>query len=98
MVTCQDCGQEMRRGRSCTFGDIELGGTPYVRTLYGAPGELGTPGGVPCHDCGVLEGGFHHFGCDWERCPRCRGQLISCGCADEALLLSNHDLLSPSWN
>jgi hypothetical protein len=33
-----------------------------------------------CHDCNVQIGGFHHPGCDMEECPRCYGQLISCGC------------------
>lgn len=36
-----------------------------------------------CHDCGVAHSGFHHPGCDMERCPRCGGQLIGCGCLDE---------------
>ena len=35
-----------------------------------------------CHDCNVLSGGNHHFGCATERCPRCQDQLISCGCLD----------------
>lgn len=33
-----------------------------------------------CHDCNIAPGGKHHPGCDMERCPKCGGQLISCGC------------------
>lgn len=33
-----------------------------------------------CPDCNILRGGFHHPGCDIEVCPKCSGQLISCGC------------------
>ena len=36
-----------------------------------------------CHDCGVGGMGNHHPGCDVERCPKCNGQLNSCGCLDE---------------
>ena len=35
-----------------------------------------------CHDCRVKEGEYHIVGCDWERCPKCGGQYISCGCDD----------------
>ena len=33
-----------------------------------------------CHDCNIVHGGYHHPGCDVEKCPRCEGQLITCGC------------------
>ena len=38
-----------------------------------------------CHDCSVKIGETHLPNCDWEECPFCRSQLISCGCAYELL-------------
>ena len=35
-----------------------------------------------CHDCGARYGEYHKPGCDMERCPRCDGQLITCGCLE----------------
>jgi hypothetical protein len=34
----------------------------------------------PCHDCFVKKGEYHIPGCDVERCPKCKEQLISCDC------------------
>ncbi len=35
---------------------------------------------LPCGDCGCKVGEYHQPECDHERCPKCGGQLISCGC------------------
>jgi 2-hydroxy-3-keto-5-methylthiopentenyl-1-phosphate phosphatase len=41
-----------------------------------------------CHDCGCAEGELHNFfpNCDMERCPICKGQLLSCGCDKSKIL------------
>lgn len=33
-----------------------------------------------CSYCGALEGHLHDFMCDFERCPFCGGQLLTCEC------------------
>jgi hypothetical protein len=36
-----------------------------------------------CHDCSAMIGEYHHLGCDWEQCPNCEGQMLSCECIGE---------------
>ena len=36
----------------------------------------------PCHDCFALKGQYHCEGCDVEECPKCGGQLLTCGRVD----------------
>jgi hypothetical protein len=81
MATCYYCNQEMasKKTRTCTgnkvvkFPDGEkLPAMPYI-----------SDDNSRCGDCYVAPGGFHHPGCDMEDCPRCGGQLISCGCLDD---------------
>lgn len=56
----------------------------YLRIRFGASDEWTdidlNYSIYPCHDCGVIKGQIHLLDCDMERCPRCKEQLISCGC------------------
>jgi hypothetical protein len=59
--------------------EVTIKGVTYARIRYGEePSNL--PCYSPCHDCDVACGELHIPGCDWERCPACKGQGISCGC------------------
>ncbi len=60
-------------------------GVRYPRIPYGSAADNGgldrQADELPCHDCGVVNGEFHispH--CEWERCPKCLGQFVSCEC------------------
>ena len=35
-----------------------------------------------CEKCGCRNGGYHHRGCEYELCPYCMHELISCGCLE----------------
>src|SRR5690348_15987816 len=71
MADCHWCRREMSSGESCTEHTLHLDGVAWP--LARSPRR--------CGDCGVGPGGFHHPGCDLQQCPRCRRQLITCGCA-----------------
>lgn len=86
MAICNWCKQEMLTADDCTANrtvkypdGVELPSIPYENEYV--TGERRAE--HRCHDCGVKLGNYHHVGCDMERCRRCGGQLISCGCLDD---------------
>ena len=79
MAICDWCEQEMRRPTTVTCTANTTVDFPDGTTM---PSVRYEDLDWPCHDCNIKPGGKHHPGCDMERCPRCRGQLISCGCLD----------------
>lgn len=79
-ATCSACQQPMNVD-SCTLGKLIFpNGDEYPRIPFPQQEPL------RCHGCNIAPGGFHHEECDVEECPRCHGQLISCGCLDEGIL------------
>ena len=77
MAICGHCQLEMTEDNtvSCMVSRMELpDGSVHDRLPYEGEGR--------CHDCFVAFGGYHHPGCDVERCPKCGGQAISCECFD----------------
>jgi len=77
MAVCKFCNQEMLASDTCTRNRMVQfpDGSKLPSSTYHFEEESGR-----CHDCWIKHGGRHHPGCDVERCPRCNGQLISCGC------------------
>ena len=82
MAICEDCNREMTLAASCDARAVDLAGHRYLRIPY-RPLWVAGDSTMRCHDCGVRPGGYHHFGCDMERCPRCSGQLFCCDCWDD---------------
>jgi hypothetical protein len=80
-VTCRWCGGNMDEVSTCVQVCVETVDGALAPVAYGSEvDDWGAASGLRCHDCLVEPGGFHHRGCDVERCPRCGGQVIACEC------------------
>jgi len=74
MAVCTWCEREMTIADSCSVEVLHRHGEPVAMIRLGRRAEQ------RCGDCGTAPGGFHHLGCDMQRCPVCRRQMITCGC------------------
>ena len=82
---CEACRGDMKDVATCVEVPVETVDGALPPIAYGSEeDDWGAASGVRCHDCFVEPGGFHHPGCDVERCPRCGDQLISCECQVDA--------------
>ena len=80
MAMCKMCGRDMTvvSTKSCLGNKRVLFSDGQAEPSV--PCTATECGNGRCVDCNVAVGGFHHPGCDQEKCPRCGGQLISCDC------------------
>jgi hypothetical protein len=67
MAVCTWCEREMTAAATCTVSALHRHGARIDMIQWGA--EPGWTVLSRCHDCGVTPGGFHHPGCDVQRCP-----------------------------
>ncbi len=85
MAQCELCLLEMTNDDvTCVPTAVLTNTGVFAPTPFGRERVRGWKS-VRCGDCGTRRGGFHHRGCDMEECPRCFGQLISCGCDESEL-------------
>lgn len=98
-MICKICERDMAQTDSCLEGEVEYADGTILKAV---PHENELHLGGEYNGCGVHEGGYHHAGCDLERCPECGGQFASCGCHRKADSHTSKDLnimvLKPSPN
>jgi hypothetical protein len=82
MAICEFCKKGMLKVGTCMcipFTDPENGNL-VGPIKYGDESDDWGADKQRCGDCNVVKGGYHHPGCDVERCPKCGNQAIGCDC------------------
>ena len=79
MAKCDFCKKDMTKAKGCLEGELKIDGEWYKRRTDSIFDGL-IDSTKACHDCAAEPGHYHHRHCDAEKCPKCGGQLLSCGC------------------
>lgn len=75
-LVCPVCSKKLGEADSCCFLEFRFGDQWFRRDSTAFDGNR------RCSDCNILneEGNHHHWMCVVEMCPKCKRQLITCGC------------------
>lgn len=105
---CVDCQQIIGESDSCLFKDVHLVSNEESSLLpsisVSAPGRVmrlrrsthhGNEPDGRCIGCGIKHGGFHHYGCQVEKCPHCGERILYCRCKKLELSIGSRQLGNP---
>ena len=82
---CAACGDLVNpNSDGCTVGELICDGETYDRVKVGDEADIYTQltEDGRCPGCFARVGFFHHFGCEFERCPACGNAMNECKCED----------------
>lgn len=80
----------IQRAQSLTAYHVD--GVRWPRVRYGQEAVDMDASAHPCNDCGVAAGQYHVTCCQFEECPCCHDQVISCGCEHWPTLIGADDM------
>lgn len=74
---CTSCEQLYGTTDTCAENEkpYKIGGTRYDPIPFKNFNK-----NARCPECGVKSGGKHHYGCEEEICPNCKGRVTLCDC------------------
>lgn len=85
-MDCIYCGREMLEAEGCDMTEVRIKRQWFKRSTEHVQKE-----GERCEDCGAMFGQPHHVDCQFDKCPKCGAQAISCDCMFTGWRNDSHD-------